>query len=159
MKNTSSIWTLLSGILLLSIGSILLALNDLNPGTLRPRYADLISNQGIHHRYPMREGIASWYGERFAGRPTANGEIFDPAGWTAAHRTLPLGTMVKVTNPRNGTSIMLRVNDRGPYISGRIIDLSQQAARMLDLEEQGIGEVQIEVLSYPPSRSPDQHNP
>jgi rare lipoprotein A len=91
-------------------------------------------------------GVASWYGEEFAGRTTANGEIFDPLQFTAAHRTLPFGTVVEVTNPRTGQSVRVRVNDRGPYIGGRVIDLSYAAAQQIGLIEPGIGEVDIAVV-------------
>ena len=91
-------------------------------------------------------GVASWYGEEFAGRTTANGEIFDPLQFTAAHRTLPFGTVVDVTNPKTGQSVRVRVNDRGPYIGGRVIDLSYAAAQRIGLIEPGIGEVDIAVV-------------
>ena len=92
------------------------------------------------------QGVASWYGEEFAGRTTANGEIFDPLQLTAAHRTLPFGTVVDVTNPKTKQSVRVRVNDRGPYIGGRVIDLSYAAAQRIGLIEPGIGEVQIAVV-------------
>lgn len=94
----------------------------------------------------VMEGVASWYGEEFAGRTTANGEIFDPLQLTAAHRTLPFGTVVDVTNPKTKQSVRVRVNDRGPYIGGRVIDLSYAAAQRIGLIEPGIGEVQIAVV-------------
>lgn len=91
-------------------------------------------------------GVASWYGEEFAGRTTANGEIFDPAQLTAAHRTLPFGTVLDVLNPKTNQSVRVRVNDRGPYIGGRVIDLSYAAAQKIGLIEPGIGEVQIAIV-------------
>lgn len=91
-------------------------------------------------------GVASWYGQEFAGRTTANGEIFDPWGMTAAHRTLPFGTVVDVTNARNGQSVRVRINDRGPYINDRIIDVSYAAAAKIGLVEPGIGEVQLAIV-------------
>jgi rare lipoprotein A len=94
---------------------------------------------------PLR-GIASWYGEEFSGRTTANGEIFDPGQLTAAHRTLPFGSILDVTNPRTGQIVRVRVNDRGPYIGGRILDLSYAAAQKIGLIEPGIGEVEIKVV-------------
>ena len=94
---------------------------------------------------PM-QGVASWYGEEFAGRTTANGEIFDPLQFTAAHRTLPFGTVLDITNPKTGQSVRVRVNDRGPYIGGRLIDLSYAAAQRIGLIEPGIGEVKIAVV-------------
>lgn len=91
-------------------------------------------------------GIASWYGQEYAGRTTANGEIFDPGKLTAAHRTLPFGTVVEVRNPANGRSVQVRINDRGPFIGGRVIDLSWAAAREIGLVERGIGEVELRVI-------------
>ena len=92
------------------------------------------------------KGVASWYGEEFAGRTTANGEIFDPLKLTAAHRTLPFGTVVDVINPKTRQSVRVRVNDRGPYIAGRVIDLSYAAAQQIGLIEPGIGEVAIAIV-------------
>lgn len=92
------------------------------------------------------QGVASWYGEEFAGRTTANGEIFDPSGLTAAHRTLPFGTILDITNPKTQQAVRVRVNDRGPFIGGRIIDLSYAAAQRIGLIEPGIGEVDIKLV-------------
>lgn len=94
------------------------------------------------------EGVASWYGEEFAGRTTANGEIFDPALLTAAHRTFPFGTILEVTNPRTKQAVTVRVNDRGPYIANRILDLSYAAAQNIGLIEPGIGQVSIRVVKF-----------
>src|SRR5438876_8940156 len=91
-------------------------------------------------------GIASWYGQEFAGRTTANGEIFDPLLFTAAHRTLPFGTVVDVQNPKTGQSVRVRINDRGPYIGGRMIDLSYAAAQQIGLIEPGSGDVEVTVV-------------
>ena len=91
-------------------------------------------------------GAASWYGEDFHGLPTASGEIYDMHGITAAHRSLPLGTVVKVINVRNGRHVIVEVNDRGPYKRGRIIDLSYGAAKRLGMAEAGVGVVECEVV-------------
>jgi rare lipoprotein A len=91
-------------------------------------------------------GQASWYGEEFAGRTTANGEIFDPMQLTAAHRTLPFGTIVDVRNQKTGKSVQVRINDRGPFIGNRIIDLSYAAAQQLGMVQAGIGEVELTVV-------------
>jgi len=91
-------------------------------------------------------GIASWYGEAFHGRYTANGEVFDLNGLTAAHHSLPLPSIVQVTNLENGRSLTLRVNDRGPFARGRIIDVSRQAAKLLGFEQQGTAKVHVRVL-------------
>lgn len=92
-------------------------------------------------------GIASWYGEEFAGRTTANGEIFDPNLLTAAHRTLPFGTLVDVTNTKTHETVRVRINDRGPYIGNRMIDLSYAAAQQISLIEPGTGEVELHIVS------------
>ena len=103
--------------------------------------------------YPERDltydetGIGSWYGDEFAGRLTANGEIFDPAKVTAAHKTLPMPSVVRVTNLDNGKSLVVRVNDRGPFVSGRIIDLSREAARLIGYKKAGIARVRVQVLA------------
>ncbi|HEY7141987.1 MAG TPA: septal ring lytic transglycosylase RlpA family protein [Methylomirabilota bacterium] len=91
-------------------------------------------------------GLASWYGEPHDGRPTASGEIFDMTQLTAAHRTLPLGTRLRVVNLENGRAVRVRVNDRGPYVAGRILDLSRRAADVLDMVEQGITRVRLEIV-------------
>ena len=92
-------------------------------------------------------GVVSWYGEQFHDRPTASGELFDANAMTMAHPTLPFGTRVKVTNLRNGRSVVVRVNDRGPFVSGRMLDLSLGAARKLDMVDDGVVEVRVEVVS------------
>jgi rare lipoprotein A len=83
------------------------------------------------------EGMASWYGAEFQGRPTSSGEIFNPANMTAAHKSLPFGTMVRVSSPTTGREVVVRINDRGPFIAGRIIDLSQAAAQKLGIGAAG----------------------
>jgi hypothetical protein len=96
---------------------------------------------------PSQVVIASWYGPGFEGRRTASGERFQAQDLTAAHRSLPLGSQVTVTNLANGKSVRVRINDRGPYVRGRTIDLSRGAARRLGLERRGIGRVRITVRS------------
>ena len=91
-------------------------------------------------------GIASWYGEDFHGKYTANGEVYDLNAMTAAHRTLPMPTVVQVTNLDNGRTIQLRVNDRGPFARGRIIDVSRRAAQLLGFENQGTAKVRVRIL-------------
>ena len=95
----------------------------------------------------LGRGVASYYGRRFAGRPTANGEIFDPRELTAAHRTLPFGSRVRVTNTANGRSVVVRINDRGPFIKGRHIDLSRRAAESIGLISRGHGTVELELVN------------
>ena len=94
-----------------------------------------------------QEGLASWYGGKFQGRQTASGEIFDTNQFTAAHKTLPFGTIVKVTNLETGESTVVRINDRGPFIPGRIIDLSRAAAAAIGLAGKGVAKVRIQVIS------------
>ncbi|GMU95898.1 MULTISPECIES: septal ring lytic transglycosylase RlpA family protein [Ignavibacterium] len=89
---------------------------------------------------------ASWYGPGFHGRKTANGEKFDQMSYTAAHKNLKFGTLLKVTNPINGKSIVVRINDRGPYIEGRDLDLSKAAAHELGLMRRGIAKLKVEKL-------------
>jgi rare lipoprotein A len=91
-------------------------------------------------------GRASWYGPGFRGKRTASGEIFDDNKLTAAHKTLPLGTSAKVTNLSNGKSVTVEINDRGPFVDGRIIDLSQAAAHALGMVERGVAHVRIEPV-------------
>ncbi len=91
-------------------------------------------------------GIASWYGGQFHGRLAANGEIFDMSALTAAHRTLPLGTMVRVVNLHNGRHVRVRIIDRGPYVNGRILDLSYAAAARLGMVDGGLSVIQLEVI-------------
>jgi rare lipoprotein A len=100
----------------------------------------------------VQEGIASWYGGKHHGGPTASGERFDKNAMTAAHRTLRMNSRVRVTNKRNGRSVVVRINDRGPYTKGRIIDVSEAAARQLGMIERGIVPVRVEVMSIPPGR-------
>ena len=92
------------------------------------------------------QGVASWYGEAFHGKLAANGKVFDKNAYTAAHRKLPLGSVVRVMNLNNGRVVKVRVTDRGPYVPGRILDLSEAAAQELGMVEAGTAAVQLEVL-------------
>lgn len=94
----------------------------------------------------LGSGVASYYGKRFHGRRTANGERFDMHGYTAAHRTLPFGSKVRVTNPSTGKSVTVRINDRGPFTRGRTIDLSRRAAEDIGLVRRGHGTVDLALL-------------
>jgi rare lipoprotein A (peptidoglycan hydrolase) len=94
-------------------------------------------------------GTASWYGQHWRGRPTASGVRFDPNRLTAAHRTLPLDTRVRVTNLQNARSVTVLINDRGPYVGGRVIDLSRAAAHRLGMVKEGLAPVRIKVLGGP----------
>lgn len=93
------------------------------------------------------EGLASWYGDPYHGRRAANGEIYDKNRFTAAHRTLPFETMVRVTNKKNGREVEVRINDRGPFVDGRVIDLSYAAAKKIDMIGPGVVPVKLRVLN------------
>jgi rare lipoprotein A len=127
-----------------------------------------INNSKQMHKYTMRpysvfgityypfianigddfEGIASWYGPDFHSKKTSNGEVYNMYDMTAAHKTLPMNTVVKVNNLENGKSIIVRINDRGPFVKGRIIDLSNKAAHEIDMVRRGTAKVKITVLGY-----------
>ena len=120
-----------------------------------PRYnrnnqkpAILKSNSKINKSQKVFYGISSYYGRDFHGKLTANGEVFDMYGLTAAHKTLPLNTIIRVTNKANDNSLILRVNDRGPYVGNRILDCSYGAALKLDFLNQGTAEIKIEVIEW-----------
>ncbi len=105
-----------------------------------------ISRSNLHH---TQRGLASWYGKECQGNSTASGECYNMNGLTAAHLTLPLGTKVRVTNLRNKRSVILRINDRGPYFGGRLLDVSKAAAIRLDFLASGKAPVKIDVVSMP----------
>ena len=98
---------------------------------------------------PYQVGTASWYGEYFEGKPTASGEPYNMYDLTAAHLSLPLGTFVKITNLENRRTVVVRINDRGPVVPDRIIDVSYAAARVLQFDEQGIQRVRLDVVRPP----------
>lgn len=108
--------------------------------------AALEAARRLHRRVPLETGIASWYGPGFAGRLTANGEIYDPLGMTAAHPELPLGSEVVVVNLENGSEATLRINDRGPFVGNRVIDVSKAAAKALGFYLTGLAEVRVDRL-------------
>ena len=103
-----------------------------------------------------QEGVASWYGEKFHGKPTASGETFDMYAMTAAHRTLPFGTYLLVRNLDNGKEAILKVNDRGPFVRGRILDCSYQGAKRLDFVSEGLARVSLEALGSEPKNKRKQ---
>src|SRR6267378_2188405 len=109
-----------------------------------PAKPEIRSQIGKHQPYQI--GTASWYGEYFDGKQTASGEDFDMYDLTAAHPTLPLGSYVRVTNLRNGRAVVVKVNDRGPIVQGRIIDLSYGAAQLLQFQEKGLQRVRLDVV-------------
>jgi rare lipoprotein A len=117
-----------------------------SPATHRSAEARLLGRT-LPVRDSPQVGLASWYGAFHHGQPTASGEVFDMTRMTAAHRTLPLGTELRVVNLENGRAVRVRVNDRGPYVDGRILDLSRAAARALDMERSGLATVKLEVIA------------
>ncbi len=102
-----------------------------------------------------RAGLASWYGPNFHGRLTANGEIYDQFHLSAAHPTFPLPSYARVTNKKNGNSVIVRVNDRGPFAHGRIIDLSNKAAQLLDMKHEGVAAVRVQYIGRAPVEGDD----
>ena len=107
----------------------------------------LKTSSNVKNRKVMT-GVSSFYAEDFHGKLTANGEVYDMYGLTAAHKTLPLNTIVRVTNIENNKSLILRINDRGPYVKGRILDCSYGAAKKLEFVNQGTTKVKIEVIEW-----------
>jgi len=103
-------------------------------------------------------GVASWYGNKFHGKRTSNGEVYDMYAMTAAHKQLPLPTYVRVTNQRNGRSVVVRVNDRGPFLKDRIIDLSYVAAKKLGMTKKGTAPVEIEAITFGNSEPVDSND-
>jgi rare lipoprotein A len=111
--------------------------------------ADEVAEPGLENTAAraLGGGVASYYADKFNGRRTASGESFSNSALTAAHRTLPFGTKLRVTNPANGKSVVVRVNDRGPFHGGRVIDLSRNAASQLGIVQRGHGRVELSVLN------------
>jgi rare lipoprotein A len=123
--------------------------NETNPSDVTIQKASIDSDRKKSSK-PAKHalnGTASWYGPRFHGKKTASGEIYDQRKLTAAHKTLPLGTKARVTNLDNGSSVEVEINDRGPFIEGRIIDLSRAAAGALGFVESGTAPVQVELIA------------
>ncbi len=116
-----------------------------------PRYVSRRPVKGSvgEFTFDKQIGMASYYADEFHGRPTSSGQPFDMNALTAAHRTLPLGTIARVTNIENGRSVVLLVNDRGPFAKGRVIDLSKAAAERIGLVEKGTALVKIEIVRLP----------
>lgn len=113
---------------------------------LMPFAGSATANSGIGH---VQKGIASFYHDSLHGRRTASGQVYNKHRLSAAHKTLPLGTKIQVTDAKTGRSIVVRVNDRGPFVKGRIVDLSKEAAKELGIVDRGIARVDLKVLSTP----------
>jgi rare lipoprotein A len=111
-----------------------------------------VPEEDVHYQ---QEGLASWYGDDFHGRQTANGEVFDMEALTAAHPTLPMPSYARVTNLANGKSLIVRVNDRGPYANNRLIDVSNKAAELLDFKSVGVARVRVEYVARAPLEGSD----
>jgi rare lipoprotein A len=108
--------------------------------------AEVLPVKAVSRTRPYQVGTASWYGSYFQGKTTASGEPYNMYDMTAAHNDLPLGTLVKVTNLRNGRSVVLKINDRGPVVDGRISDVSYTAAKELDFKARGIQRVRVDLV-------------
>jgi len=128
----------------IKITAILLFIFSLSITACAPKFGNIPRDEGWTDK-----GQASWYGKKFHGRRTASGEIYDMYKLTAAHRTLPFGTIVKVVNLKNDKSVVVRITDRGPAIRGRIIDLSYAAAKDIDMINDGVVLVKIRVINSP----------
>ncbi len=161
-QRTGSWWCLISACLLLitSCGR-----KDVNRhGEIKLRGEKFVSLKGRHKGDLLQKGIASWYGKPYHGQRTANGETYDMWQMTAAHKTLPFNILIKVVNKDNGRSVKVRINDRGPFVRGRIIDLSRKAARRLGIEETGTARVNLYLAntttesSKPPIEPPKPPN-
>lgn len=122
--------------------------------SLLPAFAKTGVDAAKHRLTRVQVGLASWYGAQWKGRETASGEIFEPERLTAASPSLPLGSIIQVTNLRNGKTVRLRVNDRGPWHGHRILDVSRAAARMLGFVERGVTRVRIRLLRAPAHTPP-----
>ena len=163
MLNRSAILLLLAGALLLSGCSHRSARVSVPPPPSLPENVPPATSTEIPPNIPSTQtpqpvvpepvfaetGIASWYGPPYHNRRASDGEIYNMNALTAAHRTLPLGSTVRVTNPKTGHSVVVRITDRGPFIPGRIIDLSLAAAKAVDVWRPGLAEVKVELLTTP----------
>lgn len=144
-------------LILISVSGLkILPGNSYNNKTSALPYPDLEISSNVQNNFNKSVNIefkdlgimkASWYGPRFHGRLTANGEIYDQMGLTIAHKSLPFGTLLRLTNTKNKKSLIVRVNDRGPYIPGRQIDLSKKVAMVLGIYKKGVAKVKVEKLT------------
>jgi rare lipoprotein A len=134
-------------LMVVSLGAAQRPINSESANAPSAKTQSKTSTQGQAARtQPYQIGTASWYGSYFQGRATASGEPYDMYDLTAAHPTLPLGSWVKVTNLRNGRAVVVRINDRGPIVPGRIIDLSYNTAKVLHFDSQGLQRVRLDVV-------------
>jgi rare lipoprotein A len=124
-------------------------ISEAKPAPVSSVQAVPVVRQQVEKTKPYQVGTASWYGDIFEGKPTASGELYNMHDMTAAHLKLPMGSFVKVTNLRNGRSVVVRVNDRGPIVPGRIIDLSYGAAQAIQMRGRGIQRVRLDLVEVP----------
>lgn len=117
------------------------------PATAKTSHTRRLHKKSPSHAKAFQVGVASWYGKQFQGKKTASGEPFDMQDFTAAHPSLRLGTYVRVTSLSSGSAVVVRINDRGPFADGRIIDLSANAARALGFKERGLQQVRLELVT------------
>lgn len=129
-----------------TVGQVLDTVTDADAKVAPPIVDEVDAAQDANAYKHIGEGVASYYGHELAGNRTANGERFNPMGLTAAHRSLPMGSKLRVTNQRNGKSVIVRINDRGPFVKSRIIDVSLGAARQLAMTGSGTARVRLEML-------------
>ncbi len=134
-------WTRLA--VIPAVGAAIIACSTATPPTLSEPPVPAIRSMPQNNSHLPKILTASWYGPGMEGRTTSSGERFDPNALTAASRTLPLGTVVTVTNPENGRSVMVRINDRGPFVGGRSLDLSRRAAQKLGITQKGVARLKV----------------
>lgn len=125
----------------------------LTPGLQGPVAAHSVPSKALVHPIRVWSGVASWYGEEFQGRETADGETFDMYSATAASLNLPFGSLVRLVNPKTGKSQIVRINDRGPYVEGREIDVSYEVARRLGIDSAGVSRLRMELIEVPTRRN------
>ena len=142
-----SVMILLVGFTLVTNGSNTTIEPVNNAETTSVNNDESVVNKSIVNYIDKGNMVASWYGPRFHGKTTANGEVYNQLAYTAASKSLRFGTLLKVTNPRNNRSVIVRINDRGPYIGGRQLDLSKAAAQSLGMVKKGVAKVKVEQLS------------
>lgn len=146
-KNIDKLFFSLLAIVLLCSANLFDARARASSRDYEAQIEEATNNDSCSLRGEIWYGDASWYGPRFHGRRTSNGERFDKHELTAAHRTLPFNTKVLVTNLRNNKQVIVRINDRGPFIDNRIIDLSEEAAEKIDARRQGISYIKLQILN------------
>ena len=148
-------------LVLMVVAGVSCGLISSTPPPPPPPAAQIVTPAPIPSPSPAARLVkASWYGPGLAGKPTTSGELYDPNALTAASKTLPLGSVVKVSNPKNGRSVRVRINDRGPFVPGRSLDLSHGAATRLGIVHDGVARVKLETVPVArPAADPDVTTP